>query len=170
MRGTLRESERGESPPTLSEQASLVSTPQAGRGRKNPHRDKVCNRKFSAVAANTCMLATRSALPVSSVIADGTNPATPMHGGAGLRQAPISTKACADLAGPTGNRYGDAAGHSYLSRSCYSGWVELFAKPITSPKCNGWVSRSLSSGADSRDPLAAYPAPLGDGWKRPQNY
>ena len=33
-------------------------------------RSKFCNRKFSAVLANTCMLATRSALPVSSVIAD----------------------------------------------------------------------------------------------------
>src|SRR6266850_4333717 len=29
----------------------------------NPHRDKFCNRKFSAVLANTCMLARRSAPP-----------------------------------------------------------------------------------------------------------
>jgi hypothetical protein len=53
--------------------------PLAGRRRKNPHRSKFCNKKFSAVLANTCMLATRSVLPVSSVIADGTNPATPMQ-------------------------------------------------------------------------------------------
>src|SRR6266571_5750357 len=45
----------------------------------NPHRDKFCSRKFSAVLANTCMLARRSALPVSSVIADGSRPAMPMQ-------------------------------------------------------------------------------------------
>ena len=45
---------------------------------------------------------------------------------------------------------------NHLSRSCCQsvGWVERFAKPITATKCNGWVSRSLSSGAHSRDPLA----------------
>ncbi len=43
------------------------------------HRDKFCSRKFSAVEANTCMLATRSSLPVSSVIATCSTPATPMQ-------------------------------------------------------------------------------------------
>src|SRR5580704_7182185 len=42
-------------------------------------RDKFCNRKSSAVAANTCMLASRSALPVSSVIAADSGPANPMQ-------------------------------------------------------------------------------------------
>jgi len=36
-------------------------------------------RSFSAAAANACMLATRSALPVSSVIARSTRPATAMQ-------------------------------------------------------------------------------------------
>jgi len=45
----------------------------------NPHRDKFCNRKFSAVLANTCMLARRSVLPVSSVIADGFETCMPMQ-------------------------------------------------------------------------------------------
>src|ERR1700681_2266682 len=34
-----------------------------------------------------------------------------------------------------------------------AGWAEP-AKPIISIKCNLWVSRRLSSGAHSRDPLA----------------
>jgi hypothetical protein len=43
------------------------------------HRDKCCSKKFSAVPANTCIFANRSALPVSSVIADASRPATPMQ-------------------------------------------------------------------------------------------
>src|SRR5258707_10848735 len=45
----------------------------------NPHRDRFCSKKFSAVEANTCMLASRSLLPVSSVIARGSRPATAMQ-------------------------------------------------------------------------------------------
>ena len=43
------------------------------------HRDRFCNSKFSAVDANTCMLASRSALPVSSVVTDCAKPATAMQ-------------------------------------------------------------------------------------------
>jgi hypothetical protein len=56
--------------PTLSSSLS--------QGRRS-HRDRFCNKKFSAVDANTCMLASRSALPVSSVITDTSAPATPMQ-------------------------------------------------------------------------------------------
>jgi hypothetical protein len=43
------------------------------------HRDKFCSSRLSAVAANACMLPSRSVLPVSSVITDGTTPATAMQ-------------------------------------------------------------------------------------------
>ena len=50
------------------------------RGDDSFQRDKFCSRKFSAVLANTCMLASRSALPVSSVIAScSDDPATAMQ-------------------------------------------------------------------------------------------
>ena len=44
-----------------------------------PQRERFCSKKFSAVLANTCMLASRSGLPVSSVIADGSRPAIAMQ-------------------------------------------------------------------------------------------
>src|SRR5258708_36018708 len=43
------------------------------------HRDKFCSSKFSAVLANICMLASRSLLPVSSVITCDCGPATAMQ-------------------------------------------------------------------------------------------
>jgi len=46
---------------------------------RDRHRDRFCNKKFSAVEANTCMLASRSALPVSRVIAECSRPATAMQ-------------------------------------------------------------------------------------------
>jgi hypothetical protein len=60
--------------------ASLGRDDEDGGLRYDFHRDKFCSRKFSAVSANTCMFASRSALPVSSVIAIGSDPpATPMQ-------------------------------------------------------------------------------------------
>src|SRR5882672_6274460 len=59
----------------------------------------------------------------------------------------------------------------------YVGWVELFAKPINRNQCPRWVSRSLSSGAHSRDPLAPpihglnsdiEPSPKSAGVRRPR--
>jgi hypothetical protein len=43
------------------------------------YRDKFCSSRFSAACAKACMLATRSALPVSSVIATVSAPATAMQ-------------------------------------------------------------------------------------------
>ena len=43
------------------------------------HRDKFCSSKFSALPANTCMLESRSLLPVSSVIVCEAGPATAMQ-------------------------------------------------------------------------------------------
>jgi hypothetical protein len=50
-----------------------------GRRRWAFHRNRFCSSKFSAVAVNTCMLASRSALPVSSVVTDCLGPATAMQ-------------------------------------------------------------------------------------------
>jgi hypothetical protein len=48
-----------------------------------------------------------------------------------------------------------ASGRSGMRRKAQRvGWVEHFAKPIAFLGDNWWVSRSLSSGARSRDPLA----------------
>jgi hypothetical protein len=52
---------------------------EAGTTVENPHRDKFRSKKFSAVLANTCMLASRSLLPVSSVIASCSEPDIPMQ-------------------------------------------------------------------------------------------
>ena len=91
-----------------------IGSSQRARITREPlQRDRFCSRKFSAVAAKTCMLASRSALPVSSVIADGSpRPATAdaaMAGGvaiavagragrAGLGQAPVGGETAANLA------------------------------------------------------------------------
>lgn len=49
------------------------------RRRPSDHRDKFCSSKFSAALAKLCMLACRSALPVSSVITACSGPATAMQ-------------------------------------------------------------------------------------------
>ena len=48
-------------------------------GRDDTYSDKFFSSKFSAVDANSCMLASRSELPVSSVIAADWGPETAMQ-------------------------------------------------------------------------------------------
>ena len=53
--------------------------PGVRRDDDNDQPERFCSSRFSAVAANTCMLENRSLLPVSSVITDGYGPATAMQ-------------------------------------------------------------------------------------------
>jgi len=57
----------------------LSYPPPPGEGESSTHRDRFSSSKFNAAAANACMLASRSALPVSSVMTCDTRPAIAMQ-------------------------------------------------------------------------------------------
>jgi hypothetical protein len=57
----------------------LVLTHHPGMTVDRNYRDKFSSSKFSARDANACMLANRSALPVSIVMTCDTGPATAMQ-------------------------------------------------------------------------------------------
>jgi hypothetical protein len=79
-KGTPRAKTRGEIAKPCTVRSPPSTRPCAWRGGgANIQPDKFFNNRFSAVDANTCILANRSLLPVSSVNTDSAGPATAMQ-------------------------------------------------------------------------------------------